>query len=333
MAEKYGKPGNTDKDGFDPYRDSVGAGIYSGTIERDRLGDPVIGQQYQNHNDRPGPIHGGGGYTPVSRAIASFVSEGELPPARRNLGQLVKQYPDLVNDVSTGGASPLHTCGMSQTNQHATAFLIAQGGDIEALDTYGFTPLHRMASNNLVVGARALLDAGADPNGLAGLGLVERGHTPMQIARQSRATAVIDLLVEYGSRRQISAKTKVSLVKVANAGFPDVIGTYEARSGEEIPAEFSTVCTRNGWSPDETWRKLNGGEDGTWFAHTENDSYLYYNEGDKHWWIDGPDGLGAYKARGPPWSPPAASTQWQSLRHDTEMRPGPTLIVHRGTKQ
>merc|ERR1711871_1773989 len=102
MAEKYGKPGNTDKDGFDPYRGSVGAGIYSGTIERDRLGDPVIGQQYQNHNDRPGPIYSGGGYTPVSRAIASFVSEQEgSQPERSQLGQLLAQYPDLVNDVST----------------------------------------------------------------------------------------------------------------------------------------------------------------------------------------------------------------------------------------
>ena len=34
MAEKYGTPGNTDDDGFDPYADSVGAGIYGGTVKR-----------------------------------------------------------------------------------------------------------------------------------------------------------------------------------------------------------------------------------------------------------------------------------------------------------
>ena len=28
MAEKYGLPGQTDKDGFDPYADTVGPGIY-----------------------------------------------------------------------------------------------------------------------------------------------------------------------------------------------------------------------------------------------------------------------------------------------------------------
>lgn len=35
MAEKYGLPGATDSEGFDPYRDTVGAGIYSGSVKRD----------------------------------------------------------------------------------------------------------------------------------------------------------------------------------------------------------------------------------------------------------------------------------------------------------
>lgn len=43
----------------------------------------------------------------------------------------------------------------------------------------------RMASNNLPVGAKALLDAGADPAG---------GGDPMHIAQQSEATAVIEVL-------------------------------------------------------------------------------------------------------------------------------------------
>lgn len=88
------------------------------------------------------------------------------------------KYPDLANDVSTGGrtflfqaegsrgpgATPLHMCGMGRENQHATAYLIRRGArvaagesrsgcwEVEALDTYGMTPLHRMASNNLPAG-------------------------------------------------------------------------------------------------------------------------------------------------------------------------------------
>ena len=56
MVEKYGRPGATDNEGFDPYRDSVGPGIYGGIVKRDEDGEIVIGRQYQNHNPRPGPV-------------------------------------------------------------------------------------------------------------------------------------------------------------------------------------------------------------------------------------------------------------------------------------
>lgn len=153
MAEKYGQPGETDNEGFDPYADSVGPGIYSGIVARDEQGQIVVGTQYQNHNPRPGPVYAGGGYTPVSKALRS-------PEA---LAALLDRFPDLVNDVATGGAQPLHSCGMSRAHEPQTSLLISRGADIEALDTYGFTPLMRMASNNLAEGALALLAAGADP--------------------------------------------------------------------------------------------------------------------------------------------------------------------------
>jgi len=53
-------------------------------------------------------------------------------------------------------------CGMSKSEQDAVNPLVQRGADIESLDTYGMTPLHRMTSNNLPVGAKMLLDAGAD---------------------------------------------------------------------------------------------------------------------------------------------------------------------------
>ena len=66
--------------------------------------------------------------------------------------------------------------------------LIAHGGDIEAEDSYGYRPLHRMASNNLAVGAAALLSAGADVNARAS------GLSPMQIAQHSAAVDVVRAL-------------------------------------------------------------------------------------------------------------------------------------------
>ena len=178
-----GTPGNTDNEGFEPYADSVGAGIYGGIVKRHpHTGEIVIGRQYQNHNPRPGPQYAGGGYAPSALV---------LDDADARLIPLLTKYPDLANDVTTGGAQPLHMCGMSRSKQHAVGALVERGADIEALDTYGMTPLHRMASNNLVAGAAMLLEAGAD---VANTGKI--GATPMSIARDSAATEVMKVLDE-----------------------------------------------------------------------------------------------------------------------------------------
>jgi len=181
MAEKYGAPGATDAEGFDPYLDTVGPGIYGGVVKRDAAGAVVIGAQYQGHNRAPGPVYAGGGYTPTSRLL----SAGDAAA----LAAWFDRFPDLVNEVSTGGATPLHMCGMSRPASHLAALVAARGGAIEAVDTYGFRPLHRMASNNLAVGARALLAAGADAGArTAG------GETALDIARESAAVDVVAVL-------------------------------------------------------------------------------------------------------------------------------------------
>ena len=70
--------------------------------------------------------------------------------------------------------------------------MIEKGGNIEAIDTYGYTPLHRMSSNNLAVGAEALCIAGADIHKRTG-----RGETPMSIARSSGSGDVLKVLEKY----------------------------------------------------------------------------------------------------------------------------------------
>mmetsp|Transcript_10681 Transcript_10681/g.15201 ORF Transcript_10681/g.15201 Transcript_10681/m.15201 type:complete len:122 (-) Transcript_10681:361-726(-) len=113
-----------------------------------------------------------------------------IQQGRAAVEKLLDEIPDAVNEVSTGGATPLHMCGMSQKGQTVTSLIIARGGNIEAKDTYGFTPLHRMASNNLPIGASALLEAGADPNASMG------GITPLMIAKESHAWDVVRVLQE-----------------------------------------------------------------------------------------------------------------------------------------
>jgi hypothetical protein len=130
MAERYGRPGQTDSEGFDPYRDSVGPGIYGGIVKRHvyylddaamdvdaptALGfSVVIGKQYQDHNPNPGPVYAGGGYAPVVEAVQRYhewLSFSFGIPPRSSLEELLAKHPDLVNDVTTGGAQPLHMCG------------------------------------------------------------------------------------------------------------------------------------------------------------------------------------------------------------------------------
>lgn len=113
--------------------------------------------------------------------------------------QLLAQKPDLVHDVSTGGAMPLHICGMSRRGQLSTQVLIEAGADVHAVDTYGYTPLHRMASNNLAVGAQALVEAGADPERVSTQPYA--GETPMDIARKSGAWEVVQVLRAAGATR------------------------------------------------------------------------------------------------------------------------------------
>ena len=79
--------------------------------------------------------------------------------------------------------------GMSKRGELATALLIEYGADINAIDTYGFKPIHRFASNNLAIGLEALLSAGADFQSKT-----IRGETPLQIARSSRAQDVTRVL-------------------------------------------------------------------------------------------------------------------------------------------
>mmetsp|Transcript_3967 Transcript_3967/g.8540 ORF Transcript_3967/g.8540 Transcript_3967/m.8540 type:complete len:286 (-) Transcript_3967:140-997(-) len=189
MAEKYGLQGSTDPDGFDPYADTVGPGIYGGRVKRDVDGTVVIGAQYQNHNHLPGPVYddaNGGGYSFMARAVHAG------PEA---VVAVLADHPDLREEISTGGARPLHICGMSQHGQHSTRALIDAGADVNAQDTYGYTALHRMASNNLPIGGEALVKhGGQDPNAK----MEGADSTPIQIARRSRAIQFLMKMQELG---------------------------------------------------------------------------------------------------------------------------------------
>merc|ERR1712154_236012 len=95
IAAKYGLLGSTDPEGFDPYADTVGPGIYGGSVQRNDQNEIIIGGQYQNHNHRPGPVYDGKGYSLMSRAI--HMGESKVK-------EVLKDYPHLKDEISTGGA-------------------------------------------------------------------------------------------------------------------------------------------------------------------------------------------------------------------------------------
>ena len=185
MAEKYGLAGSTDPEGFDPYADTVGPGIYGGSVKRDAEGNIMIGEQYQNHNNRPGPVYDGKGYSFMGRAIHA---------GPEKVSEILADHPELKEEISTGGARPLHMCGMSKKGQLSTQALVEAKADIYSQDTYGYTALHRMASNNLEIGGEALVRAGHDPN----LKMEGADSSPIEIARRSRAIQFLMKMQQLG---------------------------------------------------------------------------------------------------------------------------------------
>lgn len=48
-----------------------------------------------------------------------------------------------VNSRGNGGATPLHMAGMSHPGQSMVGILVGLGADLEAVDEFGYLPLHR----------------------------------------------------------------------------------------------------------------------------------------------------------------------------------------------
>lgn len=76
----------------------------------------------------------------------------------------------------------------------AMRWLLKAGDDPNARDSLnGWTPLFHAIHTGQIDAVRLLLDDGVDPNQKAG------GDTALFFARQSRQTAIVDLLVTYGA--------------------------------------------------------------------------------------------------------------------------------------
>jgi hypothetical protein len=173
--------------GLDAEADAVGPGIFGGRVERNSDGSVVIGRQWEDYNPLPGPVYAGGGYTELNAAIRS----GQLD----QVAQMLRADPSLANEVSTGGATPLHVCGMSTRAQRAAALLVAAGAQLETRDTWGYTPLQRMATNNCAIAANVLIRAGASHRSPSGT--EETGDSARALARRLRSYPVLSVFQQW----------------------------------------------------------------------------------------------------------------------------------------
>ena len=164
--------------GWSLHLDVVGAGVYGGIVVRDATGRITVGDEWPENNRAPpahNPVFTTGPYLDFSKltdrncgysAIAHLVMAGNAA----KLEGLLESVDDkdkrrkLANLVMTGGARPLHMCGMSRGGDSSELIkvLLAAGAEVNAKDNYEMTPMDRLSSN-AVAGNAVLRSNGGVP--------------------------------------------------------------------------------------------------------------------------------------------------------------------------
>lgn len=148
--------------------DVVGAGVYGGIVKRDSNGNVVIGDEWPENNVAPpahNPVHSKGPYLDFSKytsanrgysKIAVLIQQSRRGDASKMeaLFQSIPEEKDrkkLANLVMTGGARPLHMCGMGAGGDTSEIIkvLIKYGAEVNAKDNYEYTAMDRLSSNNV----------------------------------------------------------------------------------------------------------------------------------------------------------------------------------------
>lgn len=87
-----------------------------------------------------------------------------------------------------------------------------EGGDVDARDNAGYTPLHESCSRGHLTIARALLEYGADPNASSAGGV-----RPLHEAVENNHVEVVRLLLSYGADASISTYAGLTPLKLARS--------------------------------------------------------------------------------------------------------------------
>ncbi len=147
----------------------------------------------------------------------------------KNFGEMLDHAPldELIAVFSacdpdaTGGYSKSTALGFYNCPDALAEWLVAQGADINAADTYGRTPLHHRSAS-WKGGVDLLLSLGADIEARDG-----RGHTPLHAAAESHKSASVHALLKRGANphaRTSSGDTPLELA-LATTRNTDIVET------------------------------------------------------------------------------------------------------------
>lgn len=166
--------------GWNLPQDVVGAGVYGGIVAREKeSGKILIGDEWPEDNLSPpahNPTNAYGPYLDFSKLtsenrgytkISIVIQSGNVSELEKLFMALAEENEKkkLANLVMTGGARPLHMCGMGRGRDTSNLIkvLIDNGAEVNALDNYKLTPMDRLASN-WCAGSNVLRQHGALPS-------------------------------------------------------------------------------------------------------------------------------------------------------------------------
>lgn len=91
---------------------------------------------------------------------------------------------------------------MGKVGQYSTKLLISAGGNVDARDSWGYTPLQRAATNDLDEAARALLESGASQTAPSGTEL--KGESARELAKRLRSFKVLKVIQQFEISRNVA---------------------------------------------------------------------------------------------------------------------------------
>ena len=116
-----------------------------------------------------------------------------------------------INSVDDWGASPLHRAAAVASNPDTVDLLLSRGAKLDAVDSRGWTPLHMAALSNMTPEVvQYLLDNGADFTAPS-----NQGGTPLHFASESVNLRVLSTLLRAGSYVDARDKENMTPLHVA----------------------------------------------------------------------------------------------------------------------